>query len=350
MTIFVDPYSTTMGAIHDMKRISMKLEESVVRDPETFPQTSLGVVTENGVIPSFITGCRDSEWEIQSFTHPISIKNFKGHSYLFTDVRPFIKKDAQLDRIGEYIRRQEEFDFTRFRAIASLAWVAGDVTRFRFGMRFATDVFANWIGQTVAKTLGLDAVEQTKLYIIAGAFYESLHVPHIVDYSEDDESRISVAQYLGTAFKQSPSSVSELLKTFSPMGTIDDMCTQITKTIQSVRVENFNTAVLMNLIANTWFATNSKAILAVSVEHPPTFASIVYFCAMYNNFKKSLLGQTIISAGRGGKTERFCASYGSLISDYTSERGELTSVMEALDPNSEKQVEIEVPEFDDSGL
>lgn len=349
MTIFVDPYSTTMGAIHDMKRIASKLEESIIRDSETFSQTSLGVQSENGITPSFITGCRDSEGEIQSFTHPISIKNFKGQSYLFTDVRPFITKGAQLDRINEFIRRQEEFDFTKFRGIASLAWAAGDTSRFHMGMRFATDVFANWISQTVARTLGLDAVEQTKIAVIAGAFYESLHYPQAVDYSEDEEARISVATYLASALKQSASGISALMQTFAPMDDIDSMCTQISRTIQSVRVESFNTAVLLNLIANSWFATNSKAILAVCVEHPPTFASIIYFCIKYNNFKKSMLGQTIISAGRGGRAERFCLVYDSLLADYTTERGELRSVMEYLDP-SKIQEKIEVPEFDDSGL
>lgn len=330
MTIFVDPYHTPIGAIHDMRKEVRLLEESVVRDP--LQGTNLGVRAENGITPVFITGCRDSEKMIPLFTHPISVKNLSGKSYLFTDMRLYIKAGADLYNIDQFKRRAEEFEFNKNRGIASLAWAAGDRGRFEMGMRFAGLVFSSLIGQTIGRTETLDFVEQIKVQIVALAYYFTLFHEGPVDYKENEGLRMAVAQYASQNMRMPMTEVTNLLKTFEPMGTFADMCSQITKTIQSSLLKELNVRVMLNLLSTSWYSTNSQQLIAVAMEHPPTWCSILHYVMSYNNNMRSTIGQTVQAQGRGGKGADFGEAYKAMIAEYTAPQTGLRSVMEYLKP------------------
>jgi len=332
MTIFVDPYHTPIGAVHDMRKEVRLLEESTVRDP--LQGTNLGVRAEDGITPVFITGCRDSEKMIPLFTHPISVKNSNGKSYLFTDMRLYIRAGADLYNIGQFVRRAEEFEFNRNRGIASLAWAARDTGRFEMGMRFAGLVFASVIGQALGRTETLDYVEQIKVQIVALAYYNTLFHEGPVDYKENEGLRMAVAQYASQNMRMPTTEVTNLLKTFEPMGTFADMCSQISKTIQSSLLKELNPRVMLNLLSTIWFSTNSQQLLAVAMEHPPTWCSILYYVMSYNNNMRSTIGQTIQAQGRGGKGADFGAAYKKMIDEYLTPVAGLRSVMEYLKPEA----------------
>lgn len=348
MTIFVDPYHTTSGMILDMSRVVTPLKECTVRD--SLKGTNLGVRSANGVTPVFITGSRDSEKSIPSFTHPILVKNFNTKSYLFIDMTLFVMSGGNLDNLDTHIRRREEFDFTKARAISSLAWVSGDVDRFHTSMGFVSEVFANWMGQTLARNFALPFMDQIKVQMIALAFYESLYTDKPVQYSEDTDKAMIVARKASNAFRIPFTQAYEFYKNLdTPLSSIADFCEAVVKSLNNVNLNpmpnrpdtGFNLRVLFNLIADAWYSVNSKQILAVAVEHPPTLASIIYYCANYNNFRRQQLGQIIQQAGKGGKGEAFNTAFKSMLEEYTRPDVQLRPVMEYMDPSVFANSEVE---------
>lgn len=340
MTIYVDPYHTTAGVILDMTNTITPLKECTVRDPLT--GTNLSVRTENGIVPVFITGCRDSERAVRAFTHPIFVKNFNGKSYLFTDMTLFVKSGGTLDTIDAHIRHREEFEFTKARAIASLVWAGGDVGRFKGSMDFAGDVFAAWMGQSISRSFSLDFMATSKIQMLALAYWESLFKDGPLVLSEDDDVCMVAAQKASRLYRVPVSQAIQFYRSIStPIASISDFCDALVKTLDNVNLSpipgrpdsGFNVRVLFNLIADAWYSTNSKQILATAVEHPPTMCAIIYYCANYNNFRRQQLGQTIQSVGRGGKGDTFSKAFSRMIEEFTSPQARIISVMEYMDPS-----------------
>lgn len=339
MTIFVDPYHTTTGVTLDTTKVVTPLKECTIRDPLT--GSNLGVRAANSVVPVFVTGCRNSEKAVPSFTHPIFIKNFNGKSYLFTDMTLFVSSGGTLSNIDSHIRRREEFDFTKARGIASLVWASGDTARFRNSMGFAGDVFASWIGQALSRNFALDFMDQIKVQLIALAFYQSLFVDGPVVYSDNDDKAALCARQASNSFRVPFTDAVKFYKGLTtPMASINDMCEAIVKTLDNVNLNpapgrpdtGFNLRVLLNLISDAWFSTNSKLILSVAVEHPPTLCAIIYYCINYNNFRRQALGQTIQQCGKNGKAEAFSKAFSQMLEEMQQPESKLIPVMEYRDP------------------
>lgn len=341
MTIFVNPYHTTAGTALDISRVITPLKECTILDP--LQGTNLSVRSAQGITPVFITGCRDSERRVPPFTHSILIKNLNGKSYLFTDMRLFIKAGATLDNIEEGIRRREEFDFTKSRAIASLAWAAGEQSRFLSSLGFCCDVFAEWVATVCGRAYTLDFIEQTKVKILSYAFYRSLFEESTKPWSEDEDFCMVTAKRIQESFRVPMDQTISLLKNVKEgVMTANDLCYQIVKQVDNVSMNPrpgsqdaaLNLRVLLNLLGDAWFATNSKQILATALEHPPTLCAIIYQCINYSNFKRQQMGSIIQSLGRGGKAQTFSSSFAALREDFRDDHPQLRPVMEYLDTST----------------
>ena len=349
MTIYVDPYHTTSGVITDMSRTVTPLKECTVRD--SLLGTNLGVHSHRDVTPVFITGCRDSEKAIPSFTHSILVKNFNGKSYLFTDMTLFVSSGGTLQTLDSHIRRREEFEFTKARAIATLAWAAGETSRFHSPMNFAGDVFAAWMGQSISRAFALDFMATNKVQMLALAYWESLFKDGPLILANDDDACMTVAQKASRLYRVPVSQAMQFYRSIeTPMSGVSDFCTAVVKTLDNVNLNpvpgrpetGFNIRVLFNLIADAWYSTKSNEILAVAMEHPPTLCAIIYYCANYNNFRRQQLGQIIQNVARGGKGEGFMKSFAQMLEEFTAPERRVISVMEYLKPENYDPNESEV--------
>lgn len=340
MTIFVDPYHTTSGSVFDTSRLITPLKATTIREP--LKGTNLAVKSYNGIVPVFITGCRDSEKTVPPFTHPIFIKNFNDKSYLFTDMTPFVGAGADLADISNKIRRREEFDFAKSRTIASLLWSGGDIDRFKTSMSFAGEVYATWIAQAISRAFAIDFMDQLKIQLIVLGFYHSLFVEGGVVYSQNSDEAALCTNRAVKAFRMSFQDAIAFYRDLDvPLSNVDDLCVAIVNKLNNVNLNplpnrpdtGFNLRVMLGLISDAWYSTNSKQILAVALEHPPTFCAIVHYCIKYNNFRRQTMGQIIQLVGKGGKADSFTRSYDAMIEEMAGEDTALRPVMEYLDPS-----------------
>ena len=308
MPMFVDSYSTSMGSMYNVKPVIHAIQESIIQDSLT--SMSLGVLENGGVKPVFITGSFSSEDKIPLFTHPISIFNFNGNSYLCTDLRLFIRKGYMFDDIEKRIRNTTEYDFAKSRAVLNLVWIAEGAGSIKNDLRFCEVVYAAWLSQVISRAFALDFKDQTIVSIMASLFYQNLF-GDIDSLSEEDKHKLTVHTMETT---KAPSDlVKEVVDKIKPFKDIHDWCEQLNTVLENVRFTKFNAAVLLNAISTSWYGQNAKEILAVSLEHPPTWCAMVYTALKQRTYKNSMVYQVAERMGKRGAADQFLTSYMMLV-------------------------------------
>ena len=308
MPMFVDSYSTSMGSMYTVKPVIHAIQESIIQDNIT--SMSLGVLENGGIKPVFITGSFSSEDKIPLFTHPISIFNFNGNSYLCTDLRLFIRKGDMFDYIEKRIRNTTEYDFAKSRAVLNLVWIAEGAGSIKNDLRFCEVVYAAWLSQVISRAFALDFKDQTIVSIMASLFYQNLF-GDIDSLSEEDKHKLTVHTMETT---KAPSDlVKEVVNKIKPFKDIHDWCEQLNTVLENVRFTKFNAAVLLNAISSSWYGQNAKEILAVSLEHPPTWCAMVYTALKQRTYKNSMVYQVAERMGKRGAADQFLTSYMMLV-------------------------------------
>lgn len=306
--MFVDSYSTSMGSMYNVKPVIHAIQESIIQDNLT--SMSLGVLENGGIKPVFITGSFSSEDKIPLFTHPISIFNFNGNSYLCTDLRLFIRKGDMFEDIEKRIRNTTEYDFAKSRAVLNLVWIAEGAGSIKNDLRFCEVVYAAWLSQVISRAFALDFKDQTIVSIMASLFYQSLF-GDIDSLSEEDKHKLTVHTMETT---KAPSDlVKEVVNKIKPFKDIHDWCEQLNTVLENVRFTKFNAAVLLNAISTSWYGQNAKEILAVSLEHPPTWCAMVYTALKQRTYKNSMVYQVAERMGKRGAADQFLTSYMMLV-------------------------------------
>lgn len=328
---YIDSYQTTMGSLIDTRPITSAIREAIVADG--IDSVTLGVSPMRDYHPVFLTGYYDSEEKIRLFTHPISVFNFRNKNYLCTDLRLFITKGTSPSDIMKGVRNQTEFDFAKSRAILSMRWCSGSASSIRNTLGFAAATYATWIGQTLARAFALDYKDQTIVNVIAFAFYRGLF-DNEFDIS-DEGTRQALAMTLARDMKVPPEFGFDVLDKLGPMSDVNALCESISKNLENLRPERFNPAILLNLIANSWFGQGAKEILSVALEHPPTWCALVYASIKQRTYKNSNIAQITERIGKRGVSDNYVMSYNNLVKEQLSP--------ESLFAHMDK---IEIPKFD----
>lgn len=308
MPIFSDSYQTSLGSAFVTKEIVTAIKESIIKD--NINKVTLNVTTNGKFKPLFITGIFDSENQIPLFTHPITIFNSHNENYLATDMRLFIRKDTTLDKLEDGIKNLTEYNFTKSRAILSLLWLNDGINSIKTNLSFSSLVFSSWISETISKAFALDFKDQASLNVIAYYYHQLL----FVDGYEltEDQKQLVVSKIIKNT-KHPSDFVFKIVDRITPIKNIEDFCFNVVNILENVRLEKFNLVTLLTIVKNSWYGANAKEIISVALEHPPTFAAIVYTALSEKTFKNSTLYKIAERFGKRGASDEFTSNYISLV-------------------------------------
>ena len=305
MTIFVTSYQTSAGMlINNTRALENSLKEYLIK--VDYKANQLNLDSEDNFVPSFITGLDDNEKDIPLFTHPITVSNVKGKNYVFTDLRMFVDKTGKVKNLTEY-------NFAKSRAILDFIWQTGVTKPLKVNLPFATVVFSNWIAEAVSNVYSLDFNDKLTLTIMASYYYQSLFEK---DSIFTDETKQAMAVHTIKATKAQTKRVYEIFDLMRPVTNIKDFCLQVPDVLQNVRITNFNFEALLNCIRNSWYGNNSKEIISVALENPPTWLAIVYTAIVDNTYKQSSISKLVARLNRGDAAGAFKSAYIKFISEY----------------------------------
>lgn len=289
MAIFKSAYDTTVGkSSNNLSKIKNAILETVIKEgPWGFDYNLAATCDE--IHPMFIASRADSEANIPFFIHPMIVTTEqikRTETMVCTDIRSFASynKNSQDENDILNVRNRMELDLASIRTVLNIVWINDRPMNLRDISSVPTAVFASWISETIAKRYALDPKDQLTIMVIACIYYSTLFSEHS-EISEEERVRVS-----GSIIKitRAPALfVNDVFDKITEMSNIKDFCKNIKDICDNTRLQDFNEGVLVSLLITSWFGTNSKEMLAVALEHPPTWIAIVYSSFVERTYKNS---------------------------------------------------------------
>lgn len=306
MPIFRSSYDTTLGVAITTKPIEHAIKEAMIRDG--IDCNTLDLITSELLLPVFITGMSSSESNIPFFVHPLIIENHNKNNYLCADIRPYIRNQQPITP-----KNATEFNFVKSRTILNLAWLARSPLELKNTLSFAGSVFSAWISEIVTKRFALDPKDQLILAIISHYYFQSLHYPE----DQFDEDMLQMfAVHTMKATKAPSQLVFEIFDKIGRISNLNDFCTAVTNVLENIRLKDFNSGILITCAGSSWFGLNAKEIIAVSLEHPPTWYAIVYTSLVERSYRNSMISRISERYGKNKAGDDYIKCFVDLVKTY----------------------------------
>lgn len=226
--------------------------------------------------------------EVPAFAHPIIFADSNKVEQVAFDARSFGRWDQ-----GSYefrITNQAEYALMLVRSELTAIWAFDRIEPLRDFSLLPMSVYAALVSEAVGRRFALDPREQYMVAICAGIFYAGLFMQ---DSTPDEREKTRLAGVVSRAVRASAEDVFTVLDEHETIPqTIAEFCTYVTKVTQSVRLEALNAGLLFSIVGGTWFGTNAKETIAVALEHPPTWISILSAALSERGYRNSTVAKT----------------------------------------------------------
>jgi hypothetical protein len=226
---------------------------------------------------------------IPPFKHPVLVTRPSNHAQrhvLGVDVRDF----GKLDINGKFqVRNGYEYAWHLRRAILNQLWIDGRVEQLRDVSSLPAVTYASFMADNIGWRFNLDQTEQITVRVLAAYFYYGLFTDSD-DFSELEKSSMmgKIAQFTRTPINK----VEELLKNQPIIHTLEGFCDLVKQKINNIALENFNLGTLSTIFRGNWFGSNSNEIIAVALEHIPTWLAVISASLSSAVYRRSNLAKT----------------------------------------------------------
>lgn len=312
MSIFKTPYNTTTGSSIVTNKVELAIKEAIIKD--YIQNVNGGINTDLDIKPIFISNANNSEANIPYFFHPILIEDLHKQKYLCIDVRQYVKQ-GQNDLLNNFnIKNQSDFTLAFSRTALNLIWLTQRPETLRDISIIPNSIFSSWISEGLASRFALDPKDQMMLAIISSFYYQSLFTEFNTFIEED---RQKMTNTIIRATRAPAKLVFEVTDKIEKISNIEDFCSAIKSILENTRLENLNQGILITILGNSWFGSTAKEMLAVSLEHPPTWIALINSALTERTYKKSLLARISerYVGNKGGND--FLKAFDSLVSTVT---------------------------------
>ena len=278
MSIYKTAYETTACNGFNLHKIKTAIEAAVY-------DGSMGSIPESKI--NTVIGGSALANNVPSFAHPILVSAGNDNAeQMFIDARPYGKYDT--DNREFKVRGEIEYSALVLRARLNYIWVFDNTNWLRDVSQAPVAVYASWISEAVAKRFALDPLEQFKLSILAAIFYNS----QFSDSEElDERDKMRIVTSITRSIRASANDVIEIIDNVPTIRNVSEFCSLAESVTGSIRLKELNVGVLYTILGGTWFGTNAKETIAVALEHPPTWISILVASFTERSFKNSQISK-----------------------------------------------------------
>jgi hypothetical protein len=225
---------------------------------------------------------------IPPFKHPIvasyqslNIPQIPGYAdksdwNTVVDYRPMGRVNPQTGKFD--IRDESQYKLMQVRARLGAIW-ANDGARYMRDFPVAMGVFAAWISEQASGKFGLSPIEQMKLSILTAVYYASMFE---ADFRPDEREKTRLAGVIKAATGTKVEEILPILDQIESLNGVNEYLGMAAEVTGSVRLKEFNLAVLHGLVFGTWYGgADAKELIAVALEHPPTWLAVL--CAAFTD-------------------------------------------------------------------
>ncbi len=186
-----------------------------------------------------------------------------------------------------------------------------------YGLKFAHFAFANWISENIGRKFGLNLGDQLQVKVLATIYYATLFSDN---YEPEDIDKLVIRTKDEIAIPSIIKEVFEKIKGgVGGISTIDGFCSACYDVTGNVRLKGLDYAVLVSVLANTWVGANGKDLVLLSLEHPPTWISLVHSSLTMRNFHKTVIATAVTRMDKRGKGQEFLNSLANIVKENIKE-------------------------------
>ncbi len=228
---------------------------------------------------------------IPYFNHPIFVHDTNKEDeqpIVFVDVRNYgIYNRPQQKFI---LRNRTEYIWSIYRAILNYIWIYGRKETLRDLSLLPSSAYSSMIAESVGRRYALDMAQQTILQVLACYYYYCLFTDN-KEFDEMEMNRVvgAVARSTGV----NTDFIYTVLEGLPVINTLPEFCKYAKEKTQSVSMIDFDVGILFSITGGSWFGTNSREMMAVALEHVPTWVMIVYGGITEATFKRSVLAKLL---------------------------------------------------------
>lgn len=253
---------------------------------------------------------------IAGFTHPMLVDpkvnpaDPANIETLAIDVRPFGAWSKNQDAF--IVRDKSQMDMAMLRLRLSRIWLTEERSYLRNLSPIPVKMFASWISESLQRKFALEPLEQMHVSILAGILYNS----NFTDAKELDENEkvraaASLSRDLGIEVKE----ILAIMDEYSVLANVDAFCVAASK-IGGIRLAQLNRGLLFASVVGSWYGYNYKEVMAVALEHPPTWLAVVYASGTDRSYRATGLFKLFERSHRGGSDQLFFGSLRKLLENF----------------------------------
>lgn len=310
--ILKEPYSSKSLKLYNMQNNIAEVNRYITIDYAYIKtKEKLKIKTfENGHVtlnPVILYGLGDTEKSIIPLNHPLFSAN---NNWAALDLRNFVKVSP--DGTSYEIRNESEYRLSVTRFILTSLWYVGNQTSL-YSLELAHFAFSSWLSDNLASKFGLDLGDKLKLRVLANIYYSRL----FQEYPDQDELpklliRAKNDGLVPVVFKE----IYDLVADPDSLNSVDAFCKACYTVTGNIRLKDLDYIVLANIIQVNWMGANGKEMILLSLEHPPTWISLVYAAITQRTFKRNYVTTVVERLSKRGNGDAFVKALEGKINDY----------------------------------
>nr|DAS66385.1 MAG TPA: hypothetical protein [Bacteriophage sp.] len=302
MAIFYSPYNTTIGSKFNTDRSQTAIRQSLGLN---YPWMKINEANKtifiypNSVVPTF--------------SHPLTIETVKGLTYTICDLSSFIRERQE----GEYtVANKPLFSLQTIRTVLTADLINNGTRSIKSLSPNVVKTYVDLITSSLSMVFSLNNEEVLALRALSGwMYYSMLHSDLFSGELEFDALVAKLAREINI-----PSSFLYRYLDQVFYKSVGDFLEKIKQKINNPAVQKINeglfyTVIAKNLNANVWIGLEKQEILAMSVEHIPTFVATLVICLSEQVFKNAGLTKMALRNFTRDKAN-FILAVNSIVNDY----------------------------------
>ena len=302
MAIFYSPYETTIGSKFNTDRSQTAIRQSLGLN---YPWMKINEANKtifiypNPVVPTF--------------SHPLTIETVKGLTYTICDLSSFIRERQE----GEYaVANKPLFSLQTIRTVLTSDLINNGTRSIKSLSPNVVKTYVDLITSSLSMAFSLNNEEVLALRALSGWMYYSML--HNDPYAGELEFDALIAKFAREI--NIPSSFLYRYLDQEFYKNVSDFLEKIRQKISNPAVQKINeglfyTVIAKNLNANVWIGLEKQEILAMSVEHIPTFIATLVICLSEQVFKNAGLTKMALRNFTRDKAN-FILAVNSIVNDY----------------------------------
>lgn len=306
--MLVQAYQTTACLSYDSAMIAHKIKEDIQQSGTHTLKLDRSLLITNE--SSFVThGIDPKDTQTPAFTHPIFLEYLDIPVWAL-DIRPYTRINTQKE---VNLVNPVEYNFQVHRLILNDLFKNTPQRLMGLG-DFHVLIFIRWLTQTLVKRFGLDPATQVNVSTITMMYWYSL----LRDTDLEDQDHRLLAQKL-SRITAIPTHMSlSILEQINRIPDLSAYCSALQQFSGSARLDNINPAFIYAALGGSWFGLNVKELVAVAVEHPPTFCAMIGAAIETRTYQKTGIGMLVRQNDKRGMGANYLKYYQSLIEEYKS--------------------------------